>query len=133
MRGPGSVPLWNDINGAKTVSQLRVALYHLACRCQSLEAEIEAAMSHADLNHSDDAKSGGSLESHIRSLPIDSLRRNYETQLRDWAETDTAVRLAARRVLSEAEVEGDSFVVPSIEDIVELLVAIMVARRSSED
>jgi hypothetical protein len=42
MSGDGSVTLWNDINGAKTVAQLRHALYHLAARCQLLESEIKA-------------------------------------------------------------------------------------------
>jgi len=41
----------------------------------------------------------------------------------DWAETDTAVRERARKVLSEMQVEGDSYGVPPIEEIVDLLVA----------
>lgn len=66
---------------------------------------------------------GGSLEAQIRSLPIASLRRNYAQALMDWADTDTAVRITARRVLTEFETEGDSYGVPMIEDIVDLLVA----------
>lgn len=66
---------------------------------------------------------GSALDAQIRSLPIASLRRNYAQALTDWADTDTAVRLAARRVLTEFEVEGDSYGVPMIEDIVEALVA----------
>lgn len=42
--------------------------------------------------------------------------------LSDWAETDTAVRAIARRVLTEFEVEGDSYGVPSLADVVKSLV-----------
>ena len=63
-----------------------------------------------------------SLEEIIKSRPIPSLRKSFLLMLTDWAETDTQVRKTARRVLSELEVEGDSMIVPMIEDIVELLV-----------
>lgn len=63
------------------------------------------------------------LEEQIKTLPIATVRRNYQLALEDWAHTDTVVRNAARRVLTEFEVDGDTYGVPAIEDIVELLVA----------
>lgn len=66
---------------------------------------------------------GEGLKAQIMSLPIASLRRNYALALMDWAETDTNVRKAARKVLTKFEVEGDSWGVPAIEDIVDALVA----------
>ncbi len=63
-----------------------------------------------------------SLEDIIKSRPIQSLRKSCLLILMEWAGTDTQVRKAARRVLSELEVDGDSYGVPMIEDIVELLV-----------
>ena len=65
------------------------------------------------------------LEEQIHGLPIESLRRNYAHALTRWADTDTAIRLAARRVLSKFDVEGDSYGVPSIEEIVEKLVVLI--------
>lgn len=56
-------------------------------------------------------------------MPVAKLREFYARELEDWADTDTAVRKSARKVLSEFEVEGDSYGVPTIADIVDILVA----------
>lgn len=37
LSGDDSRELWDRINNAKTTSQLRAAVYELACRCQRLE------------------------------------------------------------------------------------------------
>jgi hypothetical protein len=37
LSGDDSREMWDRINGAKTTSQLRDAVYELACRCQGLE------------------------------------------------------------------------------------------------
>jgi hypothetical protein len=50
------------------------------------------------------------------------LRKKLDAELRDWAETDTNVRKEALKVLTEREVNGDSYGVPSVEDIVDTLV-----------
>lgn len=62
------------------------------------------------------------LNEIVKTIPIANLRKYYCQELEDWAHTDTIVRQCAKRVLSEFEVEGDSYGVPMIEDIVELLV-----------
>jgi hypothetical protein len=50
---------------------------------------------------------------------------NYEQMLisvlEDWADDDTAIREMAKKYLTEFEVEGDSYGVPSIVDVVEKL------------
>lgn len=38
--GDDSIRLWDEIDNAKTISQLRSALYVMACRCQELEAVV---------------------------------------------------------------------------------------------
>ena len=45
-----------------------------------------------------------------------------EQFLSDWSETDLQVRVKALEVLSEKEINGDSYGVPAIEDIVDSLV-----------
>lgn len=50
------------------------------------------------------------------------VREHYAKHLEDWAETDTFVRKEALKVLTDFEVNGDSYGVPAIENIVELLV-----------
>jgi hypothetical protein len=47
---------------------------------------------------------------------------HYKTLLIDTCETDTTVRKFALEVLTDYEVNGDSYGVPAIEDIVALLV-----------
>jgi hypothetical protein len=49
--GPGSVDLWEKINAARTNAELRRAVYLLACRCQELEARIDARFSKTQLPH----------------------------------------------------------------------------------
>ena len=50
---------------------------------------------------------------------------NYEQMLisvlEDWADDDTAIREIAKKYLTELEVEGDSYGVPTIVDVVEKL------------
>lgn len=38
--GASSGPMWDEINNAKTVKQLRQALYLVCCKIQELEAEF---------------------------------------------------------------------------------------------
>jgi hypothetical protein len=38
--GDESIPLWENINNAKTITELRHALYHLCCKCQELETIV---------------------------------------------------------------------------------------------
>jgi len=38
--GDGSKPLWDEINEAESIPQLRAALYSVCCRLQELEDEI---------------------------------------------------------------------------------------------
>ena len=40
--GDASVKMWEGINGAKTVSDLRMALYVVCCRLQELEEKVVA-------------------------------------------------------------------------------------------
>lgn len=50
---------------------------------------------------------------------------NYEQMLlsilEDWADDDTSIREMARKYLTEFEVEGDSYGVPSLVDVVKKL------------
>jgi len=39
--GDYSVSMWNEINQAKTIAQLRDALYTICCRIQELEAKVD--------------------------------------------------------------------------------------------
>lgn len=38
--GSNSIGMWNHINEAKTIDELRMALYVVTCRCQELESEV---------------------------------------------------------------------------------------------
>ena len=40
--GPNSVEMWNEINNAKTCTDLRVALYTVCCRIQELESLVRS-------------------------------------------------------------------------------------------
>ena len=40
--GDGSVDLWNEINKAKTCTDLRLALYTVCCRIQELESLVRS-------------------------------------------------------------------------------------------
>lgn len=71
-----------------------------------MTTEIQKLMRIADLE----------AETNKMRYAIDSMRK-------DEANTDTAIRDAARKVLPAFDVDGDSYGVPSIEDIVESLVA----------
>jgi len=39
--GEYSKPMWDDINNAKTIKDLRLALYFVCCRLQELECKLE--------------------------------------------------------------------------------------------
>lgn len=39
--GENSANMWNEINNAKTVAQLRRALYGVCCKLQELESKME--------------------------------------------------------------------------------------------
>lgn len=54
---------------------------------------------------------------------ITRLRQDNRQILEDEAETITAVREESRKVLATIDVDGDSYAVPSVEDIVGSLVA----------
>lgn len=62
------------------------------------------------------------LEDSVDKIPIEDLRRYYCENLRDQADDDTEIRKLAARVLPEFDVEGDSYGVPGITEIVESLV-----------
>lgn len=79
---------------------------------QAIDAEVASAVA----------------ESEKRAVDAE---RRYKVEVQDWAETDTAVRQAALRVLTEFEVNGDSYGVPSVEDIVDKLVAKVEEQRSA--
>ena len=61
------------------------------------------------------------LEESIARIPVDDLRLTYAYLLRDWAEDDMAVRESAKPFLTDFEINGDSYGVPTIVDIVNLL------------
>jgi hypothetical protein len=63
------------------------------------------------------------LSELVKRHTLEDLRGLYQTVIEDTCKTDTAIRESARRVLTEHEVEGDQYQVPSVEHIVELLVA----------
>ncbi len=63
------------------------------------------------------------LEAQIAQRSLAELRLYYRNLLIESSETDTTVRNLASQVLTDFEVNGDSYGVPCIEDIVELLVA----------
>lgn len=63
------------------------------------------------------------LAGMISRYPIEELRVLYQRAIEDFSDSDFNARRAARRVLTEFEVEGDSYGVPGLEDIVERLVA----------
>lgn len=67
-------------------------------------------------------KGAVSLKTAIRALPVETVRLYYQKCLEDGAETDAEVRRLAKMVLSESAVEGNSYGVPTIEEIVKDLV-----------
>lgn len=52
-----------------------------------------------------------------------TIDRRYHEFLRDWADMDTHVRNAAKTVLAAPAVDGNSYGVPAIEDVADMLVA----------
>lgn len=62
------------------------------------------------------------LEDSVDKMPVEELRRYYCQILRDSTDDDTEIRRLAARVLPEIDVEGNSYGVPGIVDIVENLV-----------
>ncbi len=69
-----------------------------------------------------------SLREQIAQKPEAQVRELYALTLEDWADTDTKVREVALRVLTDFEVNGDSYGVPCIADIVDTLVKKIEAR-----
>lgn len=61
----------------------------------------------------------------------DEIARLYAIQLMDSAECDNYVRDRVRGILSDFEIDGDSFGVPLIEDIVNDLVEKILALENS--
>lgn len=53
---------------------------------------------------------------------IEAQQATIRRECEDWAETDTQIRNAAKPFLTEFEINGDRNGVPTIEDIVNLLV-----------
>jgi len=68
----------------------------------------------------------------LERLTREGLQRKYQLLLRDQADTDTTIRQLAKKVLSEKEVDGDSYCVPSVEDIVRTLVDAILRERGIE-
>jgi hypothetical protein len=60
--------------------------------------------------------------------PDDVLNR-YVENLLDWAETDNYIRDRVRGILSDKCIDGDSYGVPTVEDIVDNLVDMILALR----
>ena len=54
---------------------------------------------------------------------IERLASHLKEAFGDWASDDTAIRDAAKRVLPEPQVDGDTWHVPHMTDVCELLVA----------
>jgi len=44
--GDASGKMWEEINGAKTIAELRMALYVVCCRIQELESRVENQTQH---------------------------------------------------------------------------------------
>lgn len=63
-----------------------------------------------------------SLRQQLETRSKDQLIMSLVTLLIDWADDDTRGRKLALQVLSDFEVNGDSFGVPSLVDIIETLV-----------
>lgn len=63
------------------------------------------------------------LQQQIAKHSLPELQKLYENMLMDWAEDDTDGRNLALTVLTDAQVNGDSYGVPTLVDIIETLVA----------
>lgn len=60
---------------------------------------------------------------YLNHLGLTGTCKLLQLALLDFAETDTFVRKEALKVLTEKQVNGDSYGIPGIEDIVSLLVS----------
>jgi hypothetical protein len=58
----------------------------------------------------------------ITKYTREELEKKYAMFLLDWAETDTYVREKCKDVLTDFEINGDSYGVPTVEEIVDKLV-----------
>ena len=54
--GDDSVEMWNEINNAKTIAQLKSALYSVGCKCQELESVVESLEKAVDKTKSNKLK-----------------------------------------------------------------------------
>lgn len=62
------------------------------------------------------------LRADFSKYSREKLEIHLATHLLDWAETDTYVREKCKDILTDFEINGDSYGVPNIEDIVDKLV-----------
>lgn len=69
-----------------------------------------------------EAKTDEELANLLTKTDSEKAKVFYAQTLMDHAEEDTAIRKEARKVLTEDEVEGDSYGVPMLSDIVDRLV-----------
>lgn len=66
------------------------------------------------------------IEEHKRLVDeILHLKREIHSLCLDWAEAHTYAQNVAKRYLPESTVEGDSYGVPGIEELVDMLVALI--------
>jgi len=52
----------------------------------------------------------------------EELERHHALELLDWAETDTYIRKKCRGIIKDEDIDGDTYGVPTIEDLVDKLI-----------
>lgn len=73
------------------------------------------------------------LAESLEKMPPERLREHLATVLSDAADADTRIRALCKQVLPEAAVDGDSYGVPHLVDLVETLVNLVAALRAKKD
>lgn len=95
------------------------------CRCGNRGFGVHEPLcpfSHVGTQHPDTGTgTHPSLEDMVAAKPVEDLRKHYVMMLRDTCDDDTQIRELARPILGDKGVDGDSYCVPPITDIVEEL------------
>lgn len=97
----------------------------------SIDAEM-IACGHKSERTIPEPKSQEALLTFVKNTTEVKAKLLYAQQLLDLAEEDVIIREVAKKVLTEEEVEGDSYGVPMLSDIVEKLVAKIQELRKPE-
>ena len=73
------------------------------------------------------------LAEYIKTIKREHLEKSHEMLLMDSADTDNYVRNRVKDILTDFQINGDSYGVPSVEDIVDRLCEIIEEKNTDNE